>query len=69
MNNTAVKLLTDTALAHFNKNIESITQKIIANDDNKWMHEEFEQPMFVEKTYGLTDRHIAEAVRRTVGKK
>ena len=40
-NSITVKLLTDTALAHFIKNIDSIAKKIIENDDNKWIEKEF----------------------------
>ena len=55
MNNVTVKLITDTALAHFYKNADSITKKIIENDDNKWINEEFEQPMFTEKKFLFED--------------
>lgn len=55
MSSIVIKLLTDTALAHFYKNKESITKKIIENDDNKWIYDEFEQPMFVEKKFLIND--------------
>lgn len=54
-NKVAVKVLTDTALAHFIKNIESITKKIIEFDDNQWILAEFEQPMFSEKKFIFDD--------------
>lgn len=50
-NKINVKVLSDTALAHFKKNIETITEKIKEFEDNKWIISEFEQPMFVEKKF------------------
>ena len=58
-NDINIKLLTDTALTHFIKNLESITKKIIENDDNKWLSDEFEQPMFVEKKLLVKDFDLA----------
>lgn len=56
MNNKVnVKVLSDTALAHFIKNAESITKKIQDFDDNQWIWAEFEQPMFVEKRFVFDD--------------
>lgn len=54
-NKITVKVLSDTALAHFIKNVETITKKIQQFDDNQWILAEFEQPMFSEKKFIFDD--------------
>lgn len=54
-NKIIVKVLSDTALAHFIKNVETITEKIQQFDDNQWILAEFEQPMFSEKKFIFDD--------------
>lgn len=57
MNNKeiSIKILSDDSLAHLNKNIESITQKIKQYDDNKWLTAEFNNPIFIEKVFKIND--------------
>ena len=55
MSKTYIKMLTETALDHLKKNIDSITKKVVENEDNSWIVEEFPQPMFVEKNIEIED--------------
>lgn len=60
MNNINVKMLSDTALAYLEKNIEQITKQIQENNTNEWIFSTFPQPMFVTKKFIISDFSIAE---------
>lgn len=48
-----IKMMSDAALAHLEKNIDRITDKIKQNDDNTWIHDEFPSPIFIEKKFQI----------------
>ena len=55
MNKITIKTLSENALIHLKKNIDVITDKIIVNDTNDWIFNEFPQPMFVDKKYEINN--------------
>ena len=55
MSKINIKIMSDTAYEHIRKNLQTITDKIINNEDNKWIQEEFEDPIFIEKKYEIQD--------------
>lgn len=55
MTSIRIKMLSENALAHMKKNIKNITELIQRNETNKWINDEFPQPMFVEKKYQIND--------------
>lgn len=50
-----IKMMSDTALAYLEKNIDRVTEKIKANNDNSWIQSEFPEPMFIEKKFQIND--------------
>lgn len=50
-----VKMLSEDALTYLKKNLSLLTTKIVENDDNNWLKNEFPQPMFIEKKYSFND--------------
>ena len=50
-----IKLLSENALAHMKKNIDSITKMIQENESNNWIYTEFPEKMFVEKKFEIDD--------------
>lgn len=50
-----IKMMSDTALAHLEKNIDRITEKIKTNGDNSWIQSEFPEPIFIEKKFEIKD--------------
>ena len=50
-----VKIMSDAAYTHLQKNIEIITEKIKNNEENDWIYEEFEEPLFIEKEFEIED--------------
>ena len=55
MNYINIKLLSEDALNYLKENLERVTKLIQDNDDNKWIYNEFPQPMFVEKKFQIND--------------
>ena len=55
-----IKMLTEDALQHFKQNVEIITKKIIENDDNEWIYDEFPKPIFVEKKCQINDFELVD---------
>lgn len=55
MSKINIKVMSDTAYEHIKRNLQAITDKIINNEDNKWIQEEFEEQIFVEKKYEIED--------------
>ena len=50
-----IKMMSDTALAYLEKNIDRVTEKIKTNNDNSWIQSEFPEPMFIEKKFQIND--------------
>lgn len=50
-----VKMMSENALIYLKNNLSRITQKILENDDNKWINAEFPEPIFIEKKYEFED--------------
>lgn len=50
-----IKMMSDTALAYLEKNIDRVTDNIKANEGNKWIQSEFPEPMFIEKKFQIKD--------------
>lgn len=55
MSKIHIKIMSENAIAYLKKNIESITNMIIEHGDNKWIYNEFPQPLFIEKTYEIEE--------------
>lgn len=55
-----IKLMTDNAKDYMEKNIETITKKILNNSNNYWIYETLPQPIFVEKKYQIVDFELKE---------
>lgn len=53
-----IKMMSDTALAYLEKNIDRVTEKIKTNNDNSWIQSEFPKPMFIEKKFQINDFEI-----------
>lgn len=51
MSRINVKMLSEDSLIYLRKNVVSITKKIMENNDNNWIKNEFPQPMFIEKKF------------------
>lgn len=61
MNNLInIKILSEDALSFLKINLELITEKIMQNEDNKWIYNTFPQPMFVEKKIYIDDFSLKE---------
>lgn len=54
-NTINIKMMSDNALAYLKKNIDRVTEKIKANEDNSWIQAEFPEPMFIEKKFEIKD--------------
>lgn len=54
-NKINIKMMSDTALAYLEKNIDRITDHIKTNEDNGWIKSEFPEPMFIEKKFQIKD--------------
>lgn len=50
-----IKMMSDTALAYFEKNIDRVTDSIKSNADNSWIQSEFPEPRFIEKKFQIKD--------------
>lgn len=50
-----VRIMSEDALIYFKSNLEYVTQKIIENNDNKWIFNEFPKPIFIEKKLEFDD--------------
>ena len=50
-----IKMMSDTALAYLEKNIDRVTEKIKTSNDNSWIQSEFPEPMFIEKKFQIND--------------
>lgn len=50
-----IKMMSDTALAYLQKNIERITEKIKDGENNDWIWPEFPEPAFIEKKFQISD--------------
>ncbi len=55
-----VKMMSENALIYFKNNLSRITQKILENDDNKWIYTEFPDPMFIEKKFEFDDFELTD---------
>lgn len=53
MSKIHIKVLSENALAHMKKNIDSITKMIQDNNDNSWIYNEFPEHMFIEKKFEI----------------
>lgn len=50
-----IKMLTDESYQFMCKNIDLVVKKIVENESNDWIYNEFPKPMFVEKTLKIED--------------
>lgn len=55
MSKIHIRVMSDEALAHFKKNIKKITKRIMDNDTNSWINDEFGMDIFVAKKYEIDD--------------
>ena len=55
MSKIHIKMLSEDALMYLKKNTENIAKKVIANNSNDWIYNEFPQPIFIEKKYEIED--------------
>ena len=55
MSSIHIKIMSDAALAHLNKNMDYIVKKIQENETNDWIYSEFPRPIFIEKKYEIDD--------------
>lgn len=60
MSKIFIKVLSEDALIHLKKNVESVAEKIVINNDNDWIFNEFPQPMFLEKKFEINDFDLIE---------
>lgn len=60
MSTINIRMLTESNLSHFKKNIERITSLIKANATNEWIYREFSQPVFSTKTITIEDFTLQE---------
>ena len=55
MSKIKIKLLSDTALAYFKRNMSKMVVKIQENETNEWVYKDFGNPIFVQKEYQIED--------------
>ena len=55
MSKIKIKLLSDTALAYFKRNMSKMVVKIQENETNDWVYKDFSNPIFVQKEYQIED--------------
>ena len=60
MSTINIKMLTETNLAHFKRNIERVTHLIQTNETNEWINQEFSAPIFSTKTIAIEDFTLEE---------
>lgn len=58
MSKIKIKLMSEDAFNHLNKNIAIITRDIQKNDTNDWIYKEFPQPIFIEKNFEIEDFNL-----------
>ena len=54
-----IKMLTDESYQFMCKNIDLVVKKIVENESNDWIYNEFPKPMFVEKTLKIERKEVA----------
>lgn len=59
MSKINIKMLSDSALAYFKKNIERITKMLQENETNGWIYNYFKEPIFVQKKYMINDFELS----------
>ena len=59
MSKINIKMLSDSALAYFKKNIERITKMLQENETNDWIYNYFKEPIFVQKKYMINDFELS----------
>ena len=55
-----IKFLSDDALNFMKQNVDLVTDKIKSEENNKWIYEEFPQPMFIDKNFFINDFQLLE---------
>lgn len=55
MSKINIKMLSDTALAYFKKNISKMVVRIQENETNDWIYKDFSNPIFVQKPQLVDD--------------
>lgn len=60
MNTINIKMLTESNLIHLKKNLDSITNLIVINNNNSWIYNEFSKPVFTVKTITIEDFDLEE---------
>lgn len=60
MSTINIKMLTESNLSHFKKNLDRVTELIKANVTNDWIYREFASPVFTTKTISIEDFNLHE---------
>ncbi len=55
-----IQMFSDDALNYIKKNLERVTEKIINNDNNDWIINEFPKPIFITKKFQIEDFSLIE---------
>lgn len=55
MSKINIKVMSEAAIAYLKNNSEEVTNKILANDNNSWIHMSFPNPIFKEKKIEIED--------------